>query len=116
MKHIVIISTHAPYGSTFNAEGFRSALGLVFSEFTVDIILAADGVYALMKNQRPEDLRMKSMGEVYENIRQYGIGLYYDNESLAKRRINREQLVTAQGLDPGELRSRLDSADIVLTF
>ncbi|MBE0432337.1 DsrE family protein [candidate division WOR-3 bacterium] len=116
MKRVVILSTKAPYGSSINAEGFRAGLGLAFSEFIVDIVLVKDGVYALMKEQSPQDLNMKSLAEVYQNIAQFNINLFFDMESLRRRGLNGQDLVAAQPLAADELKAKLQTADAVLTF
>lgn len=116
MKKIVILSTKPPYGSSINAEGFRSALGLAFSEFAVDIVLIEDGVYALMKNQSPQEMKMKSLGEVYQNISQFNINLYADKDSVNTRNLSKDELIPAQLLSTDEMKSKIDSADAVITF
>ncbi len=116
MKRIVILSTKPPYGSSINAEGFRSALGLVFSEFIVDIVLIEDGIYALMKNQSPQEMKMKSLGEVYQNISQFNINLYADKDSVDTRNLNKDELIPAQLLSTDEMKSKINSADAVITF
>ena len=116
MKRVVILSTKAPYGSSVNAEGFRAGLGLAFSEFVVDIVLIKDGVYALMKDQAPADLNMKSLAEVYTNIAQFNINLFVDTESLRWRGLEDKTLIAAQPLSAEELKEKIHTADAVLTF
>lgn len=116
MKRVVILSTKAPYGSSVNAEGFRAGLGLAFSEFIVDIVLVKDGVYALIQDQAPADLNMKSLAEVYKNIAQFNINLFVDTESLQRRGLEAENLIGAQPLSAEELKAKLQTADAVLTF
>ncbi len=116
MKRIVILSTRPPYGSSINAEGFRSALGLVFSEFIVDIVLVDDGVYALLKNQAPQEINMKSLGEVYQGIGQFNISLYVDEDSVKTRGLKKDQLIPAQFLSVDAMKSKINTADAVLTF
>lgn len=116
MKKIVILSTKPPYGSSINAEGFRAALGLAFSEFIVDIILVYDGVLALMKDQSPGELNMKSLGEIYENIAQFKINLLVDEESLRKHGLAEGETIQAKCLSTDEIKAVINSADAVLTF
>jgi sulfur relay protein TusC/DsrF len=116
MKRIVILSTNPPYGSSINAEGFRAGLGLAFSEFVVDIILVHDGVYALLKDQSPQELGMKSLGEVYANITQFKINLFADEESLRTRGLVKKEIINAKPLSTDEIKAVINAADAVLTF
>ncbi len=116
MKKVVILSTRPPYGSSIGAEAFRAGLGLAFSETEVDLILIGDGVYGALKNQSPNLLQMKAIEEVYKNINTYDINLFLDSDSAQERHLNTEELVQAQLLSNEDLRQKIDSADVVLTF
>lgn len=116
MKKVVILATQPPYGSVINAEAFRVALGLAFSEFSVDLVLVGDGVYAALQGQKPAALGMKSMADVYANISQFKINLFLDATSLAERQLAPAALVAAPLLNNAELLSKINAADTVITF
>lgn len=116
MKKVVILSTKPPYGSSINAEAFRAGLGLAFSETAVDLILIGDGVYSAIKKQSPEKLQMKPIGEVYKNIAEYNINLFLDKDSIEERNLKIEELVPANVISSAQLKEKIDTADVVLTF
>ncbi len=116
MKKVVILSTHPPYSSAINAEAYRAALGLAFSEMEVHLVLCHDGVFAALKNQNPSLINMKSMEEVYKNISSTGIKLYIDRKSMEERNIKDEDIVNGKIIDDDELKNIIDSSDTVLTF
>ena len=116
MKRVVILSTNPPYGSSINIGGFRAGLGLAFSEFVVNIVLVHAGGYALMKDQSPQELNVKSLGEVYENIAQFKINLFVDAESLRKRGLEEKEIIDAKPLSADGIKAIINSADAVLTF
>ncbi len=116
MKKVVILSTKPPYGSSVSAEAFRAGLGLVFSETEVDLVLLGDGVYGALKNQSPNLLQMKAIEEVYKNITTYNINLFLDLDSVQERHLNTEELIQVQMLSNEDLRQKIESADVILTF
>ncbi|MEO0123891.1 MAG: DsrE family protein [candidate division WOR-3 bacterium] len=116
MKKVVILSTKPPYGSSVNAEAFRAGLGLAFSDTVVDLILIGDGVYSAIKNQSPEKLQMKPIAEVYKNIAEYNINLFLDKDSIEERNIKIEELVSTNVISIAQLKEKIDTADVVLTF
>ncbi len=116
MKKVVILSTRPPYGSSINAEAFRAALGLAFSEIVVDLILIRDGVFAALKNQSPVKLQVKPIVEVYEKISEYNINLFLDKVSIEDRNLKPEELVSAHLLTRAQLKEKIDTADVILTF
>jgi tRNA 2-thiouridine synthesizing protein C len=116
MKKVVILSTQPPYGSALNAEAFRVALGLAFSEISIDLILVGDGIYAALKQQQPLVLQMKPLSDVYAAIEQFKINLFLDSTSIAERRLSGDELVTAPLLETAELAAKINAADAVLTF
>jgi tRNA 2-thiouridine synthesizing protein C len=116
MKKIVILSTRPPYGSVVNAEAFRMAMGLAFSEFAVDLVLVGNGVYAALKGQHPEALGLKPMTEAYASISQFKINLFIDAASLAERQLAADILVAAPIIDGKEISAKINTADAVFTF
>ncbi|MEO0160934.1 MAG: DsrE family protein [candidate division WOR-3 bacterium] len=116
MKKIVILSTKPPYGSSINAEAFRAGLGLAFSEMKVDLILIGDGVYSGIKKQSPEQLQMKPLSEVYKNITEYRINLFIDKDSIEERNLKTDELVSAPLITRAQLKEKINTADVILTF
>ncbi len=116
MKKVVILSTKPPYGSSVNAEAFRAALGLAFSETDVDLVLIEDGVYGAIKDQSPETIQMKPISEVYKNIADYKINLFLDRDSIQERKLKSEELIEATLISNEELRAKIKEADVILNF
>jgi sulfur relay (sulfurtransferase) DsrF/TusC family protein len=105
MKKTVIVSAKPTYGSALNAEGFRAALGLAFSELDVDLILMCDGVYSALKTQAPQEIDMKSLAKAYVGAGDLNIKLFLDKDSVENWDLDPADLVEAPLLSGGELKA-----------
>ncbi|OQY22075.1 MAG: sulfurtransferase TusC [Anaerolineaceae bacterium 4572_32.1] len=94
MNKAVVLMRKAPYGSVYAAEGFRSVMGIGIFEMDVALIFAEDGVYALLKEQNPEKLDMKPLGEGFPMLPEFDVNKFYVHQpSLEARGLSVDDLV-----------------------
>jgi sulfur relay protein TusC/DsrF len=63
MEKVVVLMRKSPYGSVYTAEGFRTIMALAVFEMELNIVFMEDGVFTLVKDQKPEKLDMKPLGK-----------------------------------------------------
>jgi tRNA 2-thiouridine synthesizing protein C len=91
---VAVVMRKAPYGSVYTAEGFRTMMGIAVFEMDISVIFVDDGVYALLRNQAPDKLDMKPLGEGFPMLRDFDVEKFYvHDESLAERGLTVNDLV-----------------------
>ncbi|MBN1178490.1 MAG: DsrE family protein [Anaerolineae bacterium] len=115
---VAVLMRKAPYGSVYTAEGLRSILGIGVFEIDVRVLFVDDGVYALVKNQDPSVLDMKSLGDAFPSLPEFGVSSFTVHApSLAERGLSVEDLVIdAELVDDAGAAALLASAGTVLPF
>jgi tRNA 2-thiouridine synthesizing protein C len=85
-RKILLVIRSPPYGSLMAAEGFRIATAMLAMDVLPQLLLIDDGVYCLLKNQRPEAAGLDSH---YERLRTLAdlVGLYAVRNSVVKRNL-----------------------------
>jgi len=115
---VAVLMRKAPYGSVYTAEGFRSVMGIGVFELDINVVFVDDGVYALVKNQNPEELDMKPLGNGFPMLPDFGVTKFYvHDESLRERGLTTEDLVMdVETVDGAEVAQLLQASEIVLPF
>jgi len=118
MKKVAVLMRKAPYGSVYTAEGFRSVMGIGVFEMDAILIFVDDGVYALLKDQDPEKLRMRPLGDGFPSLPDFGVnGFYVHQPSLEARGLTVDDLVMdVQLVDSAGLSKLLAEYSPVLPF
>jgi len=118
MNKVAILMRKAPYGSVYTAEGFRSVMGIGVFEMDAVLIFVEDGVYALVKDQNPEQLDMQPLGEGFPMLPEFGVnGFYVHGPSLEERGLSVDDLVMkVQLIDNAGLAELLAEYGAVLPF
>ena len=118
MEKVAILMRKAPYGSVYTAEGFRSVMGIGVFEMDAVLIFVEDGVYALVKDQNPEQLDMQPLGEGFPMLPEFGVnGFYVHQPSLEERGLSVDGLVMeVQLIDNAGLAELLAEHSAVLSF
>lgn len=90
----VVLLRKAPYGSVYTAEAFRTIMGIAVFEMDICVALVDDGVYALVKNQNPEKLDMKPLGDGFPMLKDFNVNRFVvHDESLSERGLSVDDLV-----------------------
>jgi tRNA 2-thiouridine synthesizing protein C len=118
MKKVAVLMRKAPYGSVYTAEGFRSVMGIGIFEMDVALVFVDDGVYALVKDQNPEELDMQPLGEGFPMLPEFGVNQFYVHRpSLEARGLSAGDLVMdVQMVDDAGLAELLAERGAVLPF
>jgi tRNA 2-thiouridine synthesizing protein C len=91
---VTVLMRKAPYGSVYPAEGFRSMMGIGVFEMDISVLFVDDGVYVLVKDQDPDALDMKPLGDGFPMLADFGVSKFYVHaRSLEERGLTPEDLV-----------------------
>ncbi|MRS04616.1 hypothetical protein EG832_15580 [bacterium] len=94
MNKVAILLRKAPYGSIYTAEAYRTMMGIGVFEMDICVVLVDDGVYAMVKNQHPEKLDMKPLGDGFPMLGEFNVKRFVvHDESLAERGLSKDDLV-----------------------
>ena len=83
---ILLIIKSPPYGSERAAESFRMATAMIAMDVLPQILFIDDGVYCLIRNQKPEAAGLVSFGERLKTLADL-VGLYAVSDSLSQRKL-----------------------------
>ena len=86
-RKILLVIKSSPYGSLMATEGFRIATAMIAMDILPQLLFIDDGVYCLLKNQRPEAAGLNSYCERLKTLADL-VGLYAVRDSMAKRDLN----------------------------
>jgi len=94
MNKVIVMLRKAPYGSVYTAEAFRTIMGIAVFEMEICVIFMDDGVYALLKDQNPEKLDMKPLGDGFPMLKDFNVSKFVvHDESLSERGLTTDDLV-----------------------
>ena len=94
MEKVVVILRKAPYGSVYTAEAFRTIMGIAVFEMDICVVFVDDGVYSLIKEQNPEKLDMKPLGDGFPMLKEFNVNRFVvHDESLSERGLTADDLV-----------------------
>jgi tRNA 2-thiouridine synthesizing protein C len=108
----------APYGSVYTAEGFRTIMGIAVFEMEISVVFMDDGVFALLKDQDPDQFDMKPLGDGFPMLRDFDVEKFYvHDKSLAERGLTPDDLVMDVAvIDGTQIAGILNAAGTVLPF
>ncbi len=94
MNKVAILLRKAPYGSIYTAEAYRTMMGIGVFEMEICVVLVDDGVYAMVKDQHPEKLDMKPLGDGFPMLKEFNVNRFVvHDESLTERGLSKDDLV-----------------------
>ncbi|UCD26854.1 MAG: DsrE family protein [Candidatus Bathyarchaeota archaeon] len=84
LRKVLLVVKSSPYGHLMAAEGFRIATAMIAMDVLPQLLFIDDGVYCLLKNQRPEAAGLNSH---YERLKTLAVlvGLSAERNSMVKR-------------------------------
>lgn len=118
MNKILLVVKSPPYGSGRAAEGFRMATAMIAMDVLPQILFIDDGVYCLVRNQKPEAAGLASFGEKLKALADL-VGLYAVSDSLSQRKLKTSDLdenYNAKTLSLDELAKLVSKNETVITF
>lgn len=118
-ESVVVLFRNAPYGTVFNAEGFRVSTGLTALDVETKAVFLDDAVYTLLKGQEPEEIHMGNLSKGVEPMIEFEVRVYVVKESLEERGINEEELIEndeIQFISKRELSKLIAEADATFSI
>ena len=94
VNKMVLIIKSPPFGSGRASEGLRMAAAMIAMDVMPQIIFIDDGVYCLLKNQRPESAGLRSFLERLKTLADLA-GVRAVSDSMIKRNIGNSDLDSA---------------------
>jgi len=85
-RKILLIVKSSPYGSVRAAEGFRIATAMIAMDMLPQLLFIDDGVYCLLKNQKPDVVGLNSLAERLKTLADL-VGLHAASDSMVKRNL-----------------------------
>jgi len=83
---VLLVIRSPPYGSLKATEGFRIATAMIAMDVLPQLLFIDDGVYCLIKDQRPETTGLNSYHERLKTLADL-VGLHAVEESIVKRKL-----------------------------
>ncbi len=117
-KSLLIVNRHAPYDGMYAKEAMDAALiGAAFNQ-KVSVMFMDDGVYQLLREQAPADIRQKNTSLTLPMLDMYDINnVYVERASLQARNLTEENLlIPVQVIDSVQASELLGQQDIILNF
>jgi sulfur relay protein TusC/DsrF len=115
---ILLVIKSPPYGSGRAAEGFRVATAMTAMDVLPQILFIKDGVYCLVRNQKPEAAGLASVGERLKTLADL-VGLYAVSDSLSHRKLKPSDLdenYNAKIVSLSETAKLISQNTTVITF
>ena len=98
-------------------DGIDMALiGSAFGQ-ALSVLFLEDGVFQLLKKQRPDAIQGKDHSSTLAAFEMYDVNdIYVDSEALEERTLSDTDLsISVKRLNPAEIARLMDSQDIILT-
>ncbi len=117
MRKVIVLVNAAPYGTATPAEAYRTIQGLAGMGVQTTCVLLGDGVFVLMKDQRPESIDMQNLSEAYKALSEFDVKIYVCRDSMEERGVKESDIEGADGiLSCDEINKLIDEHHCVLTF
>ncbi len=116
MNKVLLIVNNAPFGSVFAAEALRAGIAFAGMDLETKLVFANDGVFCLIKNQKPEIAEMTSLTEGFSNAEEFGLKIFASEESMTERNLAESDCIKADHITNKELRGFIDEAETIINF
>ncbi len=116
MKKVLIIVNKASFGSVFAAEALRAGIAFAGMDLETKLVFSGDGVFCLLKNQRPEIFEMTSLKEGFSNAEEFGLKIFADADSISERNLKKDSLIEVKQATLQEIRGFIDEAEVIINF
>ncbi len=83
-RKILLVMRNPPYRSLMATEGLRIATAMIAMDVLPQLLFIQDGVYCLLKDQKPEAAGLNSFDERLKTLADL-VGLYAVRDSMAER-------------------------------
>lgn len=118
VKKMMFVMRSAPHGTISAYEGLE--VMLIFAAYDQDLtaLFLDDGVYAIKKGQKTEDIGVKDFSATFKVLPGYGIEkIYVEKESLEKRGLTVDDLILEVEIkDKKELTKLMQEQEVLIPF
>lgn len=118
-KKILIISRHAPYGSSIAKEALDAVLTTAAYDQDLSLLFMDDGVFQLLPNQQASEIGQKSFAAMLPALPLYEVeNIFVHLDSLQARGITENEILldSVQILDSPAVSALLAQQDQLLSF
>ena len=118
VSKIILVIKSPPYGTGKAAEGFRMATAMIAMDMLPQILFVDDGVYCILKNQKPEASGFASFTERLKTLADL-VGLNALSDSLFQRKLkpnDLEENFNVRTLSITEAAELISQNEAVITF
>ncbi|ODS24713.1 sulfurtransferase TusC [Candidatus Endobugula sertula] len=117
-KKLLFLFRHAPYGSALAKEGIDAVLAASAYDQDLSVLFMDDGVFQLLKHQKPDDIEEKNIINILSAFTLYDIqSLFVCQESLAERGLRNTDIAIGINIVAHNTVSQLLSQqDHILSF
>jgi len=116
-KTLLVIKS-PPYGCDKATEGFRMATAMIAMDVLPQLLFIDDGVYCLLKNQKPEAAGLGSFSERLKTLADL-VGLHAVSDSMIKRNLRKndfDQTYNVKTISLNEAAELMTENEAVITF
>ena len=117
-RKILLIVKSSPYGNVRAAEGFRIATAMIAMDVLPQLLFIDDGVYCLLKNQKPEAAGLNSLAERLKTLADL-VGLHVVSDSMVKRNVRNsdlDEIYNAKTVSLDQAAELITENEVVITF
>jgi tRNA 2-thiouridine synthesizing protein C len=118
VNKILLAIKSSPYGSGRAAEGLRVATAMIAMDLLPQILFIDDGVYCLLRNQKPESVNLTSIEERLKTLVDL-IGIYAVSDSMVERKLTSDDLdsnYNVKTLSLDEVAKLISENEVSITF
>jgi tRNA 2-thiouridine synthesizing protein C len=119
MRKILFITRRAPYGKSTAREALDALLAASAYDQELSLLFMDDGVFQLLNNQNPKQIKQKSMSASLQALELYGIErIYCHAGSLMSRGLKKTDLIleNIELLDNIAVNSLMSQQDQLMSF
>lgn len=92
-KSTLALCRQPPYGSALAREGLEAVLAAAVMDQSPDLLFLRDGVFQLLDNQKPDEIRQKSLQRNLQALPMFGVErIHVCERSLMERGIDAKQI------------------------
>jgi tRNA 2-thiouridine synthesizing protein C len=118
VSKILLAIKSSPYGSGRAAEGLRVATAMIAMDLLPQILFIDDGVYCLLRNQKPESVGLTSIEERLKTLVDL-VGIYVVSDSMIERKLMPDDLdsnYNVKTLSLDEVAKLISENEVSITF
>ncbi len=118
-KKILLISRHAPYGTSIAKDALDAALAAAIYDQDLCMLFMDDGIFQLLRDQQAQEISQKSFTSMLSALPFYDIDkIYIHQESLEQRGLTIESLIieNAAIVNSTQISTLLNNQDHILSF